>query len=52
MWQPREVCNHLNQLVKSPLISRVHSLDLRTRKWLKETQSLVANLNNVDIGKP
>jgi len=31
LWQPREVCNHLLQRVKSPLISRVHSLDLRTR---------------------
>jgi hypothetical protein len=31
LWQPWEVCNHLLQLVKSPLISRVFSLNLRTR---------------------
>ena len=31
LWQPWEVCNHLLQRVKSPLISRVHSLDLRMR---------------------
>ena len=42
MWQPQEVCNHLNQLVKSPIISRVHSLDLRTRIRLKETKAFAA----------
>ena len=31
LWQPPEVCNHLLQRVKSPLIWRVHSLDLRTK---------------------
>jgi hypothetical protein len=38
----REVCNHLNQLVKSPLISRVRSLNLRTRIRLKEIKAFVA----------
>ena len=46
---PREVCNHLLKLVNSPLIPRVRSLDLRMRKGWK---ALVANLNNVDLGKP
>ena len=35
LWQPRKVCNHLLKLVNSPLISRVKSLDLRTRKGWK-----------------
>jgi hypothetical protein len=30
--EQREVCNHLLQLVESPLTSRVHSLDLGMRK--------------------
>jgi hypothetical protein len=35
LWQPCKVCNHLLHLVKSPLISRVESLDLRMRYGCK-----------------
>jgi len=33
--RPWKVCNHFSKLVNSPLISRVKSLDLRTRKGWK-----------------
>ena len=45
VWQPQEVCNQLLQLVYSPLISRVKSLDLKTRKGWKAL-SLSGELNH------